>query len=71
MCFEHALKHTSTKIATWFILPTDDKLYAHCVISDIILEKLKAMNLGFPASNKKEEAYMKKEKAKLIKEYKF
>jgi PPK2 family polyphosphate:nucleotide phosphotransferase len=68
--YELALKRTSTKIAPWFIVPADDKLYAHCIIGNIILEKLKTMNPVFPPANKKEEAYMKEEKAKLIREYK-
>ncbi len=68
--YELALKQTSTKIAPWFIVPADDKLYAHCLISKIVLDKLKTMNPCFPPSNKKEEAYMKKKRAKLILEYK-
>src|SRR6185437_10241925 len=39
--YEQAIKNTSTKIAPWYIVPADDKLYAHLLISKIILEKQK------------------------------
>ena len=66
--YEQALKHTSTKIAPWYIVPADDKLYAHFLIGSIILEKLKAMNPSFPPIDKKEKELMNKAKQKLKKE---
>jgi PPK2 family polyphosphate:nucleotide phosphotransferase len=68
--YEQALKHTSTKIAPWYIIPADDKLYAHQQIGSIILETLKKMNPSFPPVDKKEEALMKEAKIKLGKENK-
>jgi len=68
--YEHALKNTSTKIAPWYIVPADDKLYAHLLISKIILEKLKEMNPCFPPTNKEEKELMEKSKARLKKERK-
>ncbi|MEP7142866.1 MAG: PPK2 family polyphosphate kinase [Ferruginibacter sp.] len=66
--YEQALKHTSTKFAPWFIVPADDKQYAHLLISKIILEKLKKMRPSLPLINKKEEELMKLAKKKLEKE---
>jgi len=66
--YEQALKHTSTKIAPWYIIPADDKLAAHLLIGIIILEKLKKMNPAFPPVDKKEMELMKKAKKKLEKE---
>jgi PPK2 family polyphosphate:nucleotide phosphotransferase len=66
--YEQALKHTSTKIAPWYVIPADDKLYAHLLIGKIILKKLKKMNPAFPPSDKKEEALMMAAKEKLKKE---
>jgi len=66
--YEQALKHTSTKIAPWYIIPADDKLYAHFLIGKIVLEKLKKMNPSFPPTDKKEEELMKLAKVKLEKE---
>lgn len=68
--YEKALKNTSTKIAPWYIIPADDKSYAHLLIGKMILEKLKKMNPSFPPIDKKEEALMKQAKEKLEKENK-
>jgi len=68
--YEQTLKNTSTKIAPWYIIPADDKLYAHLLISKIILEKLKAMNPCFPPTDKKEKELMEKSKIALKKENK-
>mgnify|MGYP000465128383 CR=1 FL=1 len=66
--YEQAIKHTSTKIAPWFIIPADDKLYAHVLIGKIILEKLNKMKPTFPPKTKQEEMYMKKAKVNLERE---
>jgi PPK2 family polyphosphate:nucleotide phosphotransferase len=68
--YEQAIKHTSTKVAPWYIVPADDKLYAHLLISKIILKKLKQLNPSFPPIDKKEKELMKKEKKKLVNENK-
>lgn len=66
--YEQALKHTSTKIAPWYIIPADNKLYAHQQIGGIILDKLKEMNPAFPPIDKKEKKLMKEAKTKLERE---
>ncbi|HXB42141.1 MAG TPA: PPK2 family polyphosphate kinase [Bacteroidia bacterium] len=66
--YEQALKHTSTKIAPWYIIPADDKLYAHLLIGRIILKTLKKMNPSFPPFDQKEKKLMKQAKEKLKKE---
>jgi PPK2 family polyphosphate:nucleotide phosphotransferase len=68
--YQDALKHTSTKIAPWYVIPADDKSFAHHLIGKIILEKLKSMNPVFPPISKEEKLFMKEAKAKLIKENK-
>jgi PPK2 family polyphosphate:nucleotide phosphotransferase len=70
IAYEQALKKTSTKIAPWYVVPADDKLYAHFLTSRIILEKLKTMNPSFPAIDKKEKKLMNKAKEVLKKELK-
>jgi Polyphosphate kinase 2 (PPK2) len=62
--------HTSTDIAPWYVIPADDKYYAHLLMAKIILEKLKAMNPTFPPIDKKEKALMEKAKKTLLKEAK-
>ena len=68
--YEQAIKHTSTKIAPWFIIPADDKLYAHFLIGGIILEKLRSMKPTFPPKTKQEQEYMRKAKENLEREFK-
>lgn len=66
--YQLAIKHTSTKIAPWYVIPADDKLSAHILMSRIIVEKLKEMNPRFPAIDKKEQEFMKRAREKLAKE---
>lgn len=68
--YEQALKQTSTIIAPWYIIPADDKPYAHLLIGKIILEKLKQMNPVFPPTDKKEEVLMEQAKVMLQNETK-
>jgi PPK2 family polyphosphate:nucleotide phosphotransferase len=68
--YEQAFMHTSTDIAPWYVIPADDKYYAHLLMAKIILEKLKAMNPTFPPIDKKEKALMEKAKKTLLKEAK-
>lgn len=60
------LGHTSTKNAPWFVIPADDKQYAHQLIGKIILEKLKSMKPAFPPTGKKEKVLMREAKAQLV-----
>ncbi|HXB13394.1 MAG TPA: PPK2 family polyphosphate kinase [Bacteroidia bacterium] len=66
--YAQALKHTSTKIAPWYIIPADDKPYAHYLVSKIILEKLRQMNPSFPPVNPEEEKLRKEAGNRLKKE---
>lgn len=66
--YEEALANTSTKIAPWYIIPADDKWYAHLLIGKIIIEKLKKMDPCFPVIGKEEEKLLQQAKVKLEKE---
>lgn len=66
--YEAALKNTATKIAPWYIIPSDDKWFAHLILGKIILEKLKSMDPSFPKTDVKEIGLMKKAKSKLLNE---
>ncbi len=68
--YEQAIKHTSSKIAPWFIIPADDKSISHILICKIILARLKEMNPIFPSKTKQEEEYMQMAKINLEKELK-
>lgn len=70
VAYDQAIKHTSTKIAPWYIIPADDKSIAHILIVKIILHKLKSMKPILPEKTKQEKQYMQAAKVNLEKELK-
>lgn len=46
--FEDALNHTSTEHAPWYVIPADNKWFTRAVIADVIVEKLKSLDLKYP-----------------------
>jgi PPK2 family polyphosphate:nucleotide phosphotransferase len=50
--FEDVFNHTSTKWAPWYVIPADHKWFTHVAVSDIIISKLKSLNLNYPSVSK-------------------
>lgn len=48
--FEEALEKTSTETAPWYVIPANRKWYRNLVISSIIIEKLKELDMTYPES---------------------
>jgi PPK2 family polyphosphate:nucleotide phosphotransferase len=46
--FEKALEKTSTDKAPWYVIPANRKWYRNLVISSIIIETLKSLNMAYP-----------------------
>ena len=46
--FEAALEKTSTEKSPWYVVPANRKWYRNLVISTIIIEKLKSLNMAYP-----------------------
>jgi PPK2 family polyphosphate:nucleotide phosphotransferase len=46
--YEACLSETSTKHAPWYVVPADDKENTRLIISQIILDTLKKLNLSYP-----------------------
>ena len=46
--FEETFNHTSTEWAPWYIIPADNKWFTRTVVADVIVEKLKSLDLTFP-----------------------
>lgn len=67
IAYEQTLKNTSTKKAPWYIIPADDKDFAHQLIGKVILEKLKEMDPQFPAISKAEADSMALARKSLVK----
>ena len=51
--FEECISETSTKEAPWYIVPADNKENTHLIISHIIVEKLKELDMAYPEMDKK------------------
>jgi PPK2 family polyphosphate:nucleotide phosphotransferase len=50
--YEACLSATSTENAPWYVVPADDKKNARLIISNVILETLKSLNMRYPQPNK-------------------
>ena len=48
--FEAALSRTSTEYAPWYIIPADRKWYRNLVISEVIIDTLKGLDMAYPAA---------------------
>jgi len=46
--YEDAIQNTATKINPWYVIPSDDKWYSRLLVSEIINERVKALNLSYP-----------------------
>jgi len=46
--YEEVFSNTSTEQAPWYIIPADHKWFTRLVVSDIIVSKLKSLNLSYP-----------------------
>ena len=50
--FEGVFNHTSTKWAPWYVIPANHKWFAHAAVADIIISKLKSLQLQYPTVSK-------------------
>jgi PPK2 family polyphosphate:nucleotide phosphotransferase len=66
--YEQAIKHTSSKIAPWYIIPADNKQQARAIIGKIILSKLQEMKPTLLPKTKEEQDFMKAARIILEKE---
>ena len=64
-CYEDIFTHTSTKEAPWHIIPADNKWFARAAVSDIIVSRLKALNLKYPEVSDKHKQELLQAKALL------
>jgi PPK2 family polyphosphate:nucleotide phosphotransferase len=46
--YEDVFSNTSTEWAPWYIIPADHKWFTRLVVADIIVNKLKSLNLAYP-----------------------
>jgi PPK2 family polyphosphate:nucleotide phosphotransferase len=48
--YAEMLENTSKEYAPWYVIPADKKFFARVAVGDIILEKMRSLNLRFPSS---------------------
>jgi PPK2 family polyphosphate:nucleotide phosphotransferase len=50
--YQDMVRHTSTAIAPWYVVPADHKWFARVVIGSAIVSTLETLNLRFPRADK-------------------
>ncbi len=54
--YEECLSATSTEKAPWYVVPADDKENARLIISQVLLETLKGLDLNYPEVSEEKKA---------------
>jgi hypothetical protein len=49
--YQDAIRHTSTAVAPWHVVPADHKWFARLVIGSAIVSALDGLNLRFPRAD--------------------
>lgn len=60
--YETMIKKTSTPIAPWYIIPADKKWYMRLAVAEVILQRMKKMELKYPVLSDRQIADLKKAK---------
>src|SRR5713101_766157 len=50
--YQDIVRHTSTEVAPWYVVPADHKWFARVVIGSAIVSTLESLNLRFPRADK-------------------
>jgi PPK2 family polyphosphate:nucleotide phosphotransferase len=66
--YESCLSATSTKNAPWYIVPADDKKNARLIISNILLDTFKALDMHYPETDDKRKEELKGIRQRLVEE---
>jgi PPK2 family polyphosphate:nucleotide phosphotransferase len=62
------LAHTSTPVAPWYAVPSDEKWYSRVVIGRILTDTMEKLDMHFPVLDKDQMAVLKKAGKKLAEE---
>ncbi len=66
--YESCLSATSTQHAPWYIVPADDKKNARLIISSILLDTFKALDMHYPEADDKRKEELKGIRQRLVEE---
>ncbi|HEV7442889.1 MAG TPA: hypothetical protein VGO18_09875, partial [Steroidobacteraceae bacterium] len=50
--YQEVVRHTSTALAPWYVVPADHKWFARVVIGSAIVSTLETLNLRFPRADR-------------------
>ncbi len=68
--YQDIVRHTSTAVAPWYVVPADHKWFAHVVIGSAIVSTLDTLNLRFPRADKASLQEFKRVREALLEEAK-
>jgi PPK2 family polyphosphate:nucleotide phosphotransferase len=66
--YEDMLANTSTSWAPWHVIPADHKWFTRAVVADIIIKKLKSLNLSYPVPTDQQRTDLEKAREELLTE---
>lgn len=66
--YEDMFNNTSTKNAPWYIIPADNKWFTHAAVADILVKKLKDLDLEYPIVSEAHKQELMKVKEILLNE---
>jgi PPK2 family polyphosphate:nucleotide phosphotransferase len=66
--YQDCLHATSTKGTPWYVVPADDKLNARLIISRIVIEALRSLNLSYPLTTSARRHELQAIRKKLVNE---
>ena len=66
--YEHAIRHTATRDAPWYVVPADNKWFTRLVVGATIVETLARLDLRYPKVNAAKRKELTQARAQLLKE---
>lgn len=65
-CYQEAIMETSKKHAPWYVVPSDKKWFSRLVISEVIVQSLNNMKLGYPKLDKQQLTNLENSRERLL-----
>jgi PPK2 family polyphosphate:nucleotide phosphotransferase len=63
--YEDMIRHTAAQHAPWYVVPADNKWFTRLLVSQVIVETLKSMNLKYPKVSREEKAALEEARQQL------
>ncbi len=66
--YEHAINATASQYAPWYVIPADDKKNMRLIVSQVILDHMKKLDMGYPEASENRQAELQKYREQLQKD---